>query len=93
MEIMEIMNFSASKIHEITEIIIMNLINSIKAYIGFHRSYPQHPNKINIYEPIFNITNAHIKLSRIDSLQSRILRIFTEYRSLAYEENIPKLQS
>jgi len=41
----------------------MKLINSRKRRIEFYRSYPQYPNKINIYESFFNITDARIKLS------------------------------
>ena len=92
-EITEITEFSVSKVRKITKKIIMNLINSRKLRIGFHRSYPQYPDKINIYESFSNITNAHIKLPRVNPLHSRILRIFIEYRSLAYEANAPALES
>ena len=44
----------------------MKLINSRKRRIGFHLSYPQYPNKINIYESFSNITDAHIKLPQVD---------------------------
>jgi len=44
------------------ETIVTNLINSRKHRIGFHHSYPQYPNKINIYESFSNITDADIKL-------------------------------
>ena len=55
--------------------------------------YPHYPNKINIYKTFSNIIDAHIKLHRVDSSHSRIQRIFTKYWSLAYEVNIPTLES
>ena len=76
----EITKFSLSEIRKITEIIITNSINSRKkCRIGFNRSYPQYPNKINIYESFSNVTDAHSKLPQIDPSHSRILKIFTEY--------------
>ena len=56
------MKFSVSEIRKIMETIITNLINSRKRRIWFHCSYPQYPNKINIYESFSNIIDAHIKL-------------------------------
>ena len=57
---MKITEFSALEIRKITKIIKMKLINSRKHMIGFHRSYPQYPNKINIYESFSNIIDVHI---------------------------------
>ena len=57
---MKITEFSSLEIRKITKIIKMKLINSRKHMIGFHRSYPQYPNKINIYESFSNIIDVHI---------------------------------
>ena len=60
MEITNIQKYKNNKIQCVRNTKIAEKFNSRKHRIGFHRSYPEYLNKINMYKSFSSITDAHI---------------------------------